>query len=86
MKGLCFSGGGIKAAAHIGALKALEEDILTKLEDLRLASCKKFAERIETVKNINTLYTTFVILRQTPNFLTLPPYSLQSGINGLMSE
>lgn len=25
MKGLCFSGGGIKAAAHIGALKALEE-------------------------------------------------------------
>lgn len=26
MKGLCFSGGGIKAAAHIGALKAFEED------------------------------------------------------------
>lgn len=26
MKGLCFSGGGIKAAAHIGALKAIEED------------------------------------------------------------
>ena len=26
MKGLCFSGGGIKAAAHIGALKALEEE------------------------------------------------------------
>lgn len=25
MKGLCFSGGGIKAAAHIGALKAIEE-------------------------------------------------------------
>lgn len=25
MKGLCLSGGGIKAAAHIGALKALEE-------------------------------------------------------------
>lgn len=25
MRGLCFSGGGIKAAAHIGALKALEE-------------------------------------------------------------
>lgn len=25
MKGLCFSGGGIKAAAHIGALKAFEE-------------------------------------------------------------
>lgn len=26
MKGLCFSGGGIKAAAHIGALKAFEEN------------------------------------------------------------
>ena len=26
MRGLCFSGGGIKAAAHIGALKALEEE------------------------------------------------------------
>ena len=25
MKGLCFSGGGIKIAAHIGALKAFEE-------------------------------------------------------------
>ena len=25
MNGLCFSGGGIKAAAHIGALKAIEE-------------------------------------------------------------
>ena len=25
MRGLCFSGGGIKAAAHIGALKAIEE-------------------------------------------------------------
>ena len=24
-RGLCFSGGGIKAFAHIGALKALEE-------------------------------------------------------------
>lgn len=26
MRGLCFSGGGIKAAAHIGALKAFEEE------------------------------------------------------------
>lgn len=26
MRGLCLAGGGIKAAAHIGALKALEED------------------------------------------------------------
>ena len=25
MRGLCFSGGGIKVASHIGALKALEE-------------------------------------------------------------
>lgn len=25
-KGLCFSGGGIKGAAHIGAIKALEEE------------------------------------------------------------
>ena len=28
MKGLCLSGGGIKAAAHIGALKAFEEENL----------------------------------------------------------
>ena len=26
MKGLCLAGGGIKAAAHIGALKAFEEE------------------------------------------------------------
>ena len=26
MRGICFSGGGIKAAAHIGALKAFEEE------------------------------------------------------------
>ena len=26
MKGICFAGGGIKAAAHIGVLKAFEED------------------------------------------------------------
>ena len=26
MKGLCLSGGGTKAAAHIGALRALEEE------------------------------------------------------------
>ena len=26
MRGLCLAGGGIKAAAHIGALKAFEED------------------------------------------------------------
>lgn len=26
--GLCFSGGGIKGAAHIGALKAFEEENL----------------------------------------------------------
>lgn len=26
MKGICFAGGGIKAAAHIGALKAFEEE------------------------------------------------------------
>ena len=25
-KGLCLSGGGIKAAAHIGAIEALEEE------------------------------------------------------------
>ena len=26
MKGLCLAGGGVKAAAHIGALKAFEEE------------------------------------------------------------
>ena len=29
MRGLCLSGGGIKAAAHIGALKAIEENGMT---------------------------------------------------------
>ena len=36
-------------------IKALEEDLLVKIEDLRLASAKKFAERIETTKNIKYL-------------------------------
>ena len=36
-------------------LKTLEEEILTKLEDLRLSSVKKFAERVETIKNIKYL-------------------------------
>ena len=37
MRGLCFSGGGIKVASHIGALKALEEkniklELIVKME------------------------------------------------------
>ena len=36
-------------------LKALEEDILTKIEDLRLTSIKKFADRLETNKNVKYL-------------------------------
>ena len=36
-------------------IKALEEDLLVKIEDLRLSSAKKFAERIETTKNIKYL-------------------------------
>ena len=30
MRGLCFCGGGIKVASHIGALKALEEKNIKK--------------------------------------------------------
>ena len=36
-------------------MKSLEEEILVKLEDLRLASAKKFAERVETIKNLKYL-------------------------------
>ena len=36
-------------------LKALEEDLLAKIEDLRVTSIKKFADRLETNKNIKYL-------------------------------
>jgi hypothetical protein len=36
-------------------MKSLEDEILIKLEDLRLASAKKFAERVETIKNLKYL-------------------------------
>ena len=36
-------------------LKVLEEDLLAKIEDLRLTGIKKFADRIETNKNIKYL-------------------------------
>ena len=36
-------------------LKSLEDEIIIKLEDLRLSSAKKFAERIETIKNFKYL-------------------------------
>ena len=36
-------------------LKSLEDEIIIKLEDLRLSSVKKFAERVETIKNIKYL-------------------------------
>ena len=35
--------------------KSLEENILTKMEDLKLTFSKKFAERVETIKNIKYL-------------------------------
>ena len=36
-------------------LKSLEDEMIIKLEDLRLSSVKKFAERVETIKNIKYL-------------------------------
>ena len=36
-------------------LKSLEDEIIIKLEDLRLSSAKKFAERVETIKNFKYL-------------------------------
>ena len=39
MKGLCFCGGGIKVASHIGALKALEE------KNIKFESRKKYQKR-----------------------------------------
>ena len=36
-------------------LKSLEDEIIIKLEDLRLSSTKKFADKVETIKNIKYL-------------------------------
>ena len=36
-------------------IKALEDDILAKIEDMKLTNSKKFAERVETIKNIKYL-------------------------------
>ncbi len=36
-------------------LKSLEDEIIIKLEDLKLASIKKFPDRIETIKKIKYL-------------------------------
>ena len=36
-------------------IKALEDDILAKIEDMKLTNSKKFADRVETIKNIKYL-------------------------------
>ena len=36
-------------------IKALEDDILAKIEDIKLTNAKKYAERVETIKNIKYL-------------------------------
>ena len=45
----------LKNKASYKDIKALEEDLLTKMEDFKLSSCKKFAERVETIKNLKYL-------------------------------
>ena len=45
----------LKNKSSFKDIKALEEDILTKMEDLKLTNAKKYAERIETIKNIKYL-------------------------------
>ena len=45
----------LKNKASFKDIKALEDDILAKLEDLKLTNTKKYAERVETIKNIKYL-------------------------------
>lgn len=44
-KGLCLAGGGIKAAAHIGALEALEEEGI-KFDYIAGTSSRKYSSHI----------------------------------------
>ena len=45
----------LKNKASFKDIKALEDDILAKIEDLKLTNTKKYAERVETIKNIKYL-------------------------------
>ena len=44
-KGLCLAGGGIKAAAHIGAIEALEEEGI-KFDYIAGTSSRKYSSNI----------------------------------------
>ena len=45
----------LKSKTTFKDLKTLEDDVMAKLEDLKLASAKKFADKIETGKNVKYL-------------------------------
>ena len=45
----------LKNKSSFKDIKVLEDDILTKLEDLKLTNSKKYAEKLETIKNIKFL-------------------------------
>ena len=45
----------LKNKASYKDLKTLEDEMILKMEDLRLSSAKKFAERVETIKNLKYL-------------------------------
>lgn len=51
-KGICFSGGGIKGAAHIGAIKAFEE----KKIDFQYVSGTSSGSIIATLYAIGYIY------------------------------
>ena len=55
MKGLCLSGGGIKAAAHIGALIAIEEKGLKYISITDHDTCKSYYDLKEV--NISEYYS-----------------------------
>ena len=45
----------LKNKSSFKDIKVLEDDILTKLEDFKLTNSKKYAEKLETIKNIKFL-------------------------------
>ncbi len=61
-------------------LKALEDDFLTKLEELRLACSKKFADKLETSKNIKYLDS------QIKNIINVYIKKMEKGDNWLLAK
>ena len=70
----------LKTKTTFKDLKALEEDFLSKLEELRLACSKKFADKIETSKNIKYLDS------QIKNIINIYIKKMEKGDNWLLAK